>query len=269
MAPEDNGYPRNDDLISDQNSAPEPAGQSQRMGPWGLWSTLGLTALLIVMYLVFQAISIVGLLGLGAFGEVPDGTNKFMEQYATHGALLGWATFIAGLAASALTVMFMRVRDISLKEYLALNECSKDLISKWIFLSLFLVIFTDVALNYLIDRPFLPEWWIRVWNSGKSSVGLYMGFLIAAPIFEEGLFRGFAYKGIADSKAGPWTAILLTAVVWGLLHSQYELVDTVYVMLCGLLLGVARWQTGSLYTTVAMHGFINLLAMIQVAWLNS
>jgi hypothetical protein len=189
-----------------------------------------------------------------------------MSEYATHGALLGWATFMAGLASVALTILFIRVKSDSISEYLALAPIPASTVYKWIGLSFILVTFSDIALNYLIDRPFLPEWWIRVWESGRTSIGLYMGFIIAAPIFEETLFRGFAYRGIAESKAGPWAAILLTSIAWGLLHSQYEFVDTIYVMMCGILLGVARWKTGSLYTVVAMHAFINLLAIIQAAY---
>jgi membrane protease YdiL (CAAX protease family) len=32
----------------------------------------------------------------------------------------------------------------------------------------------------------------------------------------------------------------------------------------GLLLGIAKIKTRSIYTTIAMHGLVNLIAMVQV-----
>ncbi len=250
---------------NDEMESSSLSGGNDNQVPWGLFATIALTALIIVMYLVVQAVSVFALLGSGLFDTTQQDTRELIKQNATNGALLGWVTLISGIAVSALTVLFIRVKSCSIIDYLALHKVQGREILKWMGLSLVFVTVTDIALNYLINRPFYPDWLIDVWNSGKTSLGLYVGFLLAAPVFEEILFRGFAYRGIAESFAGPWTAIVLTSVSWGFLHSQYDFIDTTYVIACGLLLGLARWLTGSIYTAMAMHAFINLLSIVQVA----
>jgi membrane protease YdiL (CAAX protease family) len=46
---------------------------------------------------------------------------------------------------------------------------------------------------------------------------------------------------------------------------QYDAYQISTVFLGGLLLGAARWKTGSVYTTIVMHAFWNVLATIETA----
>lgn len=264
MASENGNQPELNQSQNEKIESTTRSGINNRL-PWGPFATIALTALIVVIYLVVQAVSVFALLGSGLFDTTQQDTRELVRQNVTNGALLGWVTLISGIAISALTVLFIRVKGCSIIDYLALYEIQGRDILKWMGVSLVFVTVTDIVLNYLINRPFYPDWLIDVWNSGKTSLGLYVGFLIAAPVFEEILFRGFAYKGIAESSAGPWTAIVLTSVSWGFLHSQYDFIDTTYVIACGLLLGMARWLTGSIYTAMAMHMFINLLSIVQVS----
>ena len=47
---------------------------------------------------------------------------------------------------------------------------------------------------------------------------LLFAFVVLAPVGEETLFRGFLYKGIAASRAGPIGAIMVSSLVFALLH---------------------------------------------------
>jgi membrane protease YdiL (CAAX protease family) len=94
---------------------------------------------------------------------------------------------------------------------------------------------------------------------------LWIALVIAAPLFEEMLFRGFLLKGFATSFMGPIGAVFVTSGVWAVLHVQYDAFDMATVFCSGLLLGTARLVTGSLLVPLALHAAVNLLATVEVA----
>jgi hypothetical protein len=94
---------------------------------------------------------------------------------------------------------------------------------------------------------------------------LWLAVVVAAPLGEETLFRGFLFKGILHSRLGGAGAIVLTALIWAVLHRQYDLFDMANVFAAGLLFGYARLLTNSIYPCLLMHALMNLIATIQVA----
>ena len=95
---------------------------------------------------------------------------------------------------------------------------------------------------------------------------------MAAPIFEETFFRGFKFRGIRHSRLGPPGAVLATALAWTLMHAQYDVFALLQVFASGLLLGLARLKSQSLYVPLAMHSAANPIATVEVAvacWLSA
>ena len=65
--------------------------------------------------------------------------------------------------------------------------------------------------------------------------------------------------------------IAFTALMWALVHVQYDWYVTGQVFVFGLLLGWMRWATGSTLLTIVLHGLINLEGMLETVvqgWLN-
>jgi hypothetical protein len=94
---------------------------------------------------------------------------------------------------------------------------------------------------------------------------LWIAIVIAAPVLEEFFFRGFLFDGLRDSKLGSVGAIIITAGFWGLIHQQYGTLEIAFIMILGVLFGIARIQTRSLYTPIIMHMLVNLNAMWAVS----
>jgi len=94
---------------------------------------------------------------------------------------------------------------------------------------------------------------------------LWLALVIAAPLFEELFFRGFLFAGLVSSRLGAVWTIAITAFVWGAIHLQYEAVDIIIICLLGLILGLARLKTDSVYTPIALHSFTNLVATIETS----
>ena len=94
---------------------------------------------------------------------------------------------------------------------------------------------------------------------GAIAAGILI--IVAAPLSEEIFFRGFMFAGIRKS-AGFWVGAIVSSAVWGLFH--YTGTDSWGVCLQLALFGLALcWlyeRTGSIWPTIAVHGFNNALA---------
>lgn len=93
--------------------------------------------------------------------------------------------------------------------------------------------------------------------------GGFVTLLIAAAlspaICEEMLFRGAMLSGMRQ-RLGPWTSVLLIAILFGLFHiSIYRIVPTA---LLGIMLGYLVLRTGSILAGMLAHGLVNATAIL-------
>lgn len=95
---------------------------------------------------------------------------------------------------------------------------------------------------------------------GYDAFGLSIAFVVVAimaPLLEELFFRGFIYRTF--KKTWPvWLASILTAVVFALVHFQFQTFLPLFFL--GLILNYAYQRTGSLWTSVAFHSLNNTIA---------
>ncbi|MDX1580695.1 MAG: CPBP family intramembrane glutamic endopeptidase, partial [Alphaproteobacteria bacterium] len=99
----------------------------------------------------------------------------------------------------------------------------------------------------------------------SASLMTFMAIVIAAPFFEEILFRGFIFEGLLRSKASWRGAIIITTLLWALLHVQYDLVGQMIIFGMGVLLGFARLYSGSVILPIILHiAFNGVQVMLQV-----
>jgi len=99
---------------------------------------------------------------------------------------------------------------------------------------------------------------------------LWLVTVVLAPVGEETLYRGFVFRGWAQSRMGVMGTILLTSVIFALMHHQYNLVVLLFVLCMGLILGWLRWRSGSTTLTILLHALANsigcFVAAIYVGW---
>jgi hypothetical protein len=74
--------------------------------------------------------------------------------------------------------------------------------------------------------------------------------------------------GLAASWIGPGGAILLTSIIWTLLHAQYQPFYLIQIMVLGIVFGWLRLQSGSTALTIGLHGILNLTALLQAAFVE-
>ena len=104
--------------------------------------------------------------------------------------------------------------------------------------------------------------------SGEFTLLLAMALALCAPIQEEVLFRGFMFRGIAESRAGWFAAILIPNIFWTSLHVQYAWQTMLLIFAMGIVLGLARHFSRSVALPMALHilwnGAVTILATTGV-----
>lgn len=123
------------------------------------------------------------------------------------------------------------------------------------------VLLTALGIGYLLE-PLMDEKTretLKLLALGlQSPVFFYLSIALAAPIFEELLFRGYAYSGWIPKLGFPATA-LVTTILFTVCHFHYGWVALLSVFLLGLMLAVLRWKTGSVFPCIGVHVAYNLV----------
>ncbi|MBN1945469.1 MAG: CPBP family intramembrane metalloprotease [Bradymonadales bacterium] len=92
--------------------------------------------------------------------------------------------------------------------------------------------------------------------------GLVLLVAVSPAICEEALCRGFLFSGLRGRLA-PWALVLVTGVLFGLLHlNLYRLVGTT---LLGVVMGLLVYKSGSIWTSVLFHALNNGVALLLLA----
>lgn len=103
---------------------------------------------------------------------------------------------------------------------------------------------------------------------GSDLAGLVIGFVLVgvlAPVLEEVLFRGFVYRVFV--KIWPvWLGSILSAVLFAMIHMQFQSFIPLFIL--GLLLNRCYEKNDSLWTSIAFHGFNNILAFAVEVYLS-
>lgn len=94
-------------------------------------------------------------------------------------------------------------------------------------------------------------------KAGHELLLAFFTLVIIAPIAEEVLFRGYLYGKLRKS-APAWLAILITSILFGALHGQWNVgldVFSLSVILC-----ILREITGSIWAGIILHMLKNGIA---------
>lgn len=123
------------------------------------------------------------------------------------------------------------------------------------------------GLTLLLGRSVVPPFMIEAYTAARDAHALFVfvaAVVIAAPVWEELLFRGFLYRSLSQTRLRAAGAVVVTALIWAVVHIQYDWYGIVQICLIGLVLGWLRVRSGSTYLTVILHGLANLVATVQV-----
>ena len=250
-------------LMSPFATPSAPASES-----WKLAATLAWGVLVAAVFVGAQ-VTTTGVVALHGRGELTETQMaQILEAAPTDGYVLSVSTFVSMLVCVPLLFGIAWLKKGSdLREYFALRPVPLRTLFAWMGLTLVLLAFSD-GLTWLLGKPIVPEFMRAVHATAQPLWLLWLALVVAAPLFEEVFFRGFLFTGFAASAAGPAAAIVITSALWAAIHLQYDLYGIATLFVLGVVFGLARLRTGSLYVPLALHAMTNLIAAAQAAFLG-
>lgn len=179
--------------------------------------------------------------------------------------LLTWSYCLQFLVLMPLSIVAMRTPGQSWFEALDLKAAPAATLVRWVLLwllSWLLAAFLYQQLAATAD-PFFTA------VKGTKHLGLTVSSVLLAPLLEEVIFRGCAFKLLRHAWPGKWGTVLLTSLLFMLIHvGQYGPIVLALMFLLGVLLGVAREKSGSLLVPIILHSLNNLVSCILILWLG-
>ena len=235
---------------------------------WGFWATLGFSAVIVIVHSLVQGISIGVMAVIQAKGNIGQDREALLESAIHNGFFLSVAIILSALVGSMVIVAFVWLRKgMTVREYLGIKAIPFKVYARWLGIGL-IFLFGWEALNVWFEQPG-SEWMAETYQTAKYLPLLWVAIVIAAPLMEELFFRGFLFEGLRDSRMGSTGAVLVTSIAWGAIHVQYDVFQMVMIGLLGVLLGIAKIKTRSLYIPLALHVSLNLLAMVSLTAAHS
>ncbi len=240
---------------------------------WNLGLTLVFTGLTLIIFIIIQSIIYIFAAIPVLQERHPDGfdvarmaADESSELYGLqqHGDVVSWVAIGSGILGTLLVLLFIRFkRGSKIKNYLALRLPSLKQLGLWIGA----LILLSFAIEFLTTNTeeFETSFMLDVYMSNTNVVILILGVGIIGPIFEELLFRGFMYEGIAR-KMGGQAAVLLTSILFTLIHLQYSWSVLLLLFPLGLLLGYSRMYSKSLAVPITLHIINNIVAIALVPY---
>lgn len=232
--------------------------------PWGGWATLGWLILGCGIWVVVGTVVSLPIFFSRLDSFQPEEMTRVAEELEFDSLLLSLGTLLTAVVVAGYVALLAWCRGWSPAEYLALDRPSLRTLGWSLAAALAFVVVQD-GLTYLSGRDIVPEFMFKVMDSGYFPL-LVIALTVGAPIGEELLFRGFAFRGFLPA-LGPTATVLVTSIIFGALHIQYDLIGIFVVILTGVLLGAIRYYAKSTTTTIVIHGVINGLATLEALFL--
>jgi uncharacterized protein len=223
------------------------------MKVWGLWATL---AFAILAFVLGQAMGIAVLSLLKNFDPA---------RVDSDGTAVAIYTLVGNPVEIITLVLATRLSGTNALEYLGLD------IPRWrdvviAAAGLLVVIAAADALTFALGKEMVPAFQLDLHRSAQAEgtlPWLWLAIIIAAPVGEELLFRGFMFRGFVHEPRDALPGILVIALIWSMLHVQYDWFGTAQVFAIGVLFGFVRWRTGSTTLVILLHMLLNLESVVE------
>ncbi|MBX9777705.1 MAG: CPBP family intramembrane metalloprotease [Xanthobacteraceae bacterium] len=179
---------------------------------------------------------------------------------------VGLTTVVTNVFLVGLLIGVVWIARATAKDYLALSWPSRQEVTAGL-ISLVILLPALDALAYLVGQPIIPPFVIDVYKSAQSTGSLpllWLAIVVAAPVAEEIIFRGFIFHGwVPPTAQRPMIGILFVTALFTVIHIQYNWFGLLQVFMIGLLLTWTRWRSGSTLLPMLMHVIANFYAMMQ------
>jgi uncharacterized protein len=218
------------------------------MRVWGLAATLGLA---VFAFLLGQITGVEALVLVKSFDPLRANTD---------GTALTIATLVADPVQTITLVLAARLTGSDAVGYFGLSiPRGRDIALATVALAA-AIVFGDVV-TVALGREIVPAFQLDMFRSAQSEgtlIWLLLSIVLVAPACEELLFRGFLFRGLVREPRESLPGILAIALLWSLLHVQYDWLGMGLVFVIGVMFGYLRLYAGSTLLVILMHMLLNL-----------
>ena len=234
---------------------------------WGFWGTLLFGMVILIAFLLGQILPLI-------FYMMFEGTTLTFEAFNTLASSAVKDAFLLFLSAMGGMLLAVPVafgvaklkRGAILKDYFSLNGFAWKTLGFWILVFIVLQIATGFLIEALGAKD-IPNFMLELeYPTLMTKILLLVAVVVAAPVVEEVVFRGFLLKGFANSFMGVHGAVLLTSALWAVIHMQYEIAYLIAIFVIGVVFGYARIRSNSLFIPMIMHSLMNFLAIVGLLY---
>ena len=245
-----------------------PAAAANGIRLWGPWASLAWSVFALLAWFATQIVfanRLIVWFDSGAADAVTLAADGRFVALVSLGAM-NVPLFIIALAVWS--------KGAGLTEYLGLYWPAHRYVVIGVVVLAILIPVVDLV-SVLAGHAVTPKFVTDLYTSARDSGSLWLlaiALVVAAPLVEETVFRGFLLPGLAASRLGIWGATLATSVGWAFLHAQYQPFYLMQIVALGIVFGWLRWRSGTTTVTLLLHGVVNLVAILQAAvvveWLS-
>jgi membrane protease YdiL (CAAX protease family) len=233
--------------------------------PWGRFSTLGLAAFALLAGQMAALVALTWWYGQ-RIGHLPN--------FSGDGVAITLIIAVSTPVEVLLLALFARRKGARVADYLGLIWPRRGEVM-FGFATMAILIVAGNVLGWLLGRSLVTPFQIDIYTTASADgwlLWLWLAVAVATPIGEETLFRGFLFRGWLRSPRDAWPVIVATALLWAIIHLQYDWYVIGQIFVFGLLLGWIRWASGSTVLTILLHALINVEGMIEtfvdLTWLT-
>lgn len=120
------------------------------------------------------------------------------------------------------------------------------------------IVFMMIASQFSgFDQTEVQQTGFKDLTQSYEYIAAFIALVIIAPVVEETLFRGFLHTRMRKL-TGRFGAIVIVSALFGAIHLQLNVAVDTFAL--GLVLGLLREYTGSIYSSIALHMIKNGLA---------
>jgi hypothetical protein len=172
--------------------------------------------------------------------------------------------FVSTLMIALPVIVYLRINGLSIRRRLRINRISKNTLFSIIIISGGFIIIID-ELDRIVYALFgSPDFLSELVEQLKitsvlNGILIILTTIIVAPLVEEMLFRGFLQKVLEESWEDITKAILVTSLLFALVHLNPYWIVQIYLL--GMLLGYLSWRTNSIIPGIILHGLNNGFAV--------
>lgn len=251
--------------MSDSQSFAAP-GPAHSCDPWKFWATGAWTAAALAAWIAVQFAVVIGVLFYLNVGD--DASSYDIRKLASNAVVLSLVAVFSAPAEIGVIALAIRFARCNFAEYLALAPPSRKYVLIGLACLVVLLPLGDLS-TWMSGRGIVPPFVIEAYRSARDSGTIWLlaiALVIAAPLTEEIVFRGFMYRGLAASRVGDAGAILIPSAIWASIHVQYEVFFIFQIFLLGVVFGALRWKSGSTSLAILLHAIVNLSSLLQTVY---